>query len=149
MGYTLAGDLCTVEDADNGDLSVPWHQASSWEEDVFDGVPLPLQETVKILGAEVDWKLRFDGHNKHIAQKASHEVTALRRVTAFLDEEGRYGFTWNMLPFRRYRVQPRTPGNWTASSVEPYDLWILQTPHPNLSQRVPLTHWNTARTSRC
>ena len=43
----------------------------------FNGVPLPLQETVKILGVEVGG-LRFDGHIKHIAQKASHRVTALR-----------------------------------------------------------------------
>ena len=31
----------------------------------FDGVPLPLQETVKILGVEVDRELQFDSHIKH------------------------------------------------------------------------------------
>ncbi|KAG0722929.1 hypothetical protein GWK47_043581 [Chionoecetes opilio] len=46
----------------------------------FGGVPLPLQEAVKVLGVEVDRELRFDGHIKHIAKKSSHRVSALRRV---------------------------------------------------------------------
>ncbi|KAG0726172.1 hypothetical protein GWK47_004435 [Chionoecetes opilio] len=33
-----------------------------------------------------EWReLRFDGHIKHIAKKASHRVSALRRVASFLD----------------------------------------------------------------
>ena len=55
----------------------------------FDGVPLLLQETVNILGVEVDRELRFDGHIKHISQKASHWVIVLRRVIGFLDKEGK------------------------------------------------------------
>ena len=55
----------------------------------FGGVPLLLQEAVKILGVEVDRGLRFDGHIKHIAQKASHRVSALRRTAGFLDRTGR------------------------------------------------------------
>ena len=55
----------------------------------FDGVPLPLQEAVKILGKVVDPKLRFDGHIKHIAYKASHRVTVLRRMAGFLYKEGK------------------------------------------------------------
>ena len=55
----------------------------------FGGIPLPLQEAIKILGVEVDRGLRFDGHIKHIAQKASHRVSALRRTASFLDRRGR------------------------------------------------------------
>ncbi|KAG0720249.1 hypothetical protein GWK47_048890 [Chionoecetes opilio] len=55
----------------------------------FGGVPLPLQEAVKVLGVEVDRELKFDGHIKHIAKKASHRVSTLRRVASFLDRGGR------------------------------------------------------------
>ena len=55
----------------------------------FGGVPLPLQEAIKILGVEVDRGLRFDGHIKNIAKKASHRVSALRRTASFLDRRGR------------------------------------------------------------
>ncbi|KAG0730009.1 hypothetical protein GWK47_029177 [Chionoecetes opilio] len=55
----------------------------------FGGVPLPLQEAVKVLGVEVDRELRFDGHIKYIAKKASHRVSALRRVASFLDRGGK------------------------------------------------------------
>ncbi|KAG0723253.1 hypothetical protein GWK47_043036 [Chionoecetes opilio] len=55
----------------------------------FGGVPLPLQEAVKVLGVEVDRELRFDGHIKYIANKASHRVSALRRVASFLDRRGK------------------------------------------------------------
>ncbi|KAG0722636.1 hypothetical protein GWK47_044120 [Chionoecetes opilio] len=55
----------------------------------FGGVPLPLQEAAKVLGVEVDRELRFDGHIKHIAKKASHRVSALRRVASFLDRGGK------------------------------------------------------------
>ena len=54
----------------------------------FDGVPLPLQETAKILGV-MDRELRFDGHIKHIAQKASYRVTVQRRLAGFLDKSGK------------------------------------------------------------
>ncbi|KAG0723792.1 hypothetical protein GWK47_041933 [Chionoecetes opilio] len=55
----------------------------------FGGVPLPLQGAVKVLGVKVDRDLRFDGHTKHIAKKASHRVSALRRVARFLDRGGK------------------------------------------------------------
>ncbi|KAG0718893.1 hypothetical protein GWK47_051595 [Chionoecetes opilio] len=55
----------------------------------FGGVPLRLQVAVKVLGVEVDRELRFDGHIKHIAKKASHKVSALRRVASFLDRGGK------------------------------------------------------------
>ncbi|KAG0710249.1 hypothetical protein GWK47_002561 [Chionoecetes opilio] len=56
----------------------------------FGGVPLPLQEAVKVLGEEVGRELRFIGHIKHIAKKASHRVSALRRVASFLDRGGKF-----------------------------------------------------------
>uniref|UniRef100_A0A0P4VTV9 Reverse transcriptase domain-containing protein n=1 Tax=Scylla olivacea TaxID=85551 RepID=A0A0P4VTV9_SCYOL len=55
----------------------------------FGGLPLELQESVKILGVEVDRGLRFDRHVKHIALKASHRVSSLRRVANLLDRRGR------------------------------------------------------------
>ncbi|KAG0722510.1 hypothetical protein GWK47_044366 [Chionoecetes opilio] len=55
----------------------------------FGGVPLPLQEAVKVLGVEVDRELRFDGHIKHIAKKASHRVSALRRESSSSDRGGK------------------------------------------------------------
>lgn len=55
----------------------------------FNGVHLPVQDTIKILGVEVDRELRFDGHIKDIAKKASHRITALRRMAGFLDKGGK------------------------------------------------------------
>ncbi|KAG0713638.1 hypothetical protein GWK47_015765 [Chionoecetes opilio] len=55
----------------------------------FGGVPLPHQEAVKVLEVEVDRELKFDGHIKHIAKKASHRVSALRRIARFLDGGGK------------------------------------------------------------
>ena len=55
----------------------------------FGGVLLLLQETVKILGAEVDRGQRFDGHIKHIGQKASHKVSVFQRTASFLDRTSR------------------------------------------------------------
>ncbi|MPC21508.1 hypothetical protein E2C01_014498 [Portunus trituberculatus] len=51
----------------------------------FGAAALPLQEDVKILGVEVDRGLGFDSHVKTIAKKASHRISALRRVASFLD----------------------------------------------------------------
>ncbi|XP_063879421.1 uncharacterized protein LOC135110724 [Scylla paramamosain] len=45
----------------------------------FGGLPLELQEYVKILGVEVDRGLRFDRHVKHIALKASHRLDGIQR----------------------------------------------------------------------
>lgn len=55
----------------------------------LDGIPLPLLEAIKILGVEVDRGLKFEGHIRHLAQKASHRVSALRRIASFLDRSGR------------------------------------------------------------
>lgn len=55
----------------------------------FGGVSFPLQESIKILGGEVDRGLRFECHAKHIAQKASHGVSSRRKMAGFLDRRGR------------------------------------------------------------
>ncbi|MPD04617.1 hypothetical protein E2C01_100314 [Portunus trituberculatus] len=55
----------------------------------FGAAALPLQEDVKILGMEMDQGLRFDSHVKTIAKKASHRISALRRMASFLDRKGR------------------------------------------------------------
>ena len=55
----------------------------------FGGATLPLQEDVKILGVEVNQRLRFNSHVKTIAKKASQKISALRRVAVFLDRKGR------------------------------------------------------------
>ena len=87
MGYTLAGDLRTGEHTGNGDPRFPAAKLAAEEKLFFNGVPLPLQETVKTLGVEVDRELRFDDYVKHIAQKASHRVTTLPRMVGFLDKD--------------------------------------------------------------
>ena len=88
----LAGDLCTGEHTGNGDPRSPAAKLTAEGKLCCNGVPLPLQETVNILGVEVDRELRFDGHIKHIAQKASHRVTVLRRMAGFLDKRGKLLF---------------------------------------------------------
>ncbi|KAG0730557.1 hypothetical protein GWK47_028003 [Chionoecetes opilio] len=84
----LAGELCSGENTGNGCFSVPRCRTSSGREAAVWGAPLPLQEAVKVLGVEVDRELRFDGHIKHTAKKASHRVSALRKVASFLDRGG-------------------------------------------------------------
>ena len=55
---------------------------------LFGGVPLPLQDHIKILGVDLDRELRFDHHLKNVAHRASLRVSALRRVASFLDRRG-------------------------------------------------------------
>ena len=55
---------------------------------VLGPVTLPLQDSVKILGVDLDRELRFDRHLRHVAHQASLRVSALRRVASFLDKRG-------------------------------------------------------------
>lgn len=55
----------------------------------FGGAALPHQKDVKILGLEVDQRLRFDSHAKTNAKKFSQKISALRRVAGFLDRKGK------------------------------------------------------------
>ncbi|KAG0712090.1 hypothetical protein GWK47_002146 [Chionoecetes opilio] len=112
----------------------------------FGGVPLPLQEAVKVLGVEVDRELRFDGHIKHIAKKASHRVSALRKVASFLDRGGKLLlYKAQIRPYLEYvsiswmSCAASQLGGWTASSVEPCDWWMLQTPPDPPAQFEPVS----------
>ena len=49
---------------------------------------LALQDSVSILGVEVDSQLSFARHLEGVARKASLRVTLLRRVQHFLNAEG-------------------------------------------------------------
>ena len=49
---------------------------------------LAIQDTVNILGVEVDSKLNFSSHLESVARKASLRVTLLRRVRHLLDADG-------------------------------------------------------------
>ncbi|KAG0710727.1 putative RNA-directed DNA polymerase from transposon X-element [Chionoecetes opilio] len=86
----------------------------------FGGVPLPLQEAVKVLGVEVGRELRFEGHIKHIAHKA-YRVSALRRVASFLDRGGKLLlYKAQIRPYLKYAVL-----SWmscTASHIKRVDL---------------------------
>ncbi|KAK8392884.1 hypothetical protein O3P69_013126 [Scylla paramamosain] len=41
---------------------------------------IPLQDSIDILGVEIDSRLRFDKHLEKVARNASLKVTQLRRV---------------------------------------------------------------------
>ena len=49
---------------------------------------IPLQDSVDILGVEVDSQLRFDHHLENVARKASQKVTLLQRLNHFLTPDG-------------------------------------------------------------
>ena len=103
---------------------------------------------------EMDQELRFNGHIKDIAQKASHRVTALRRVAGFFDKGDK---------LLLYKAQIRSYLEYAALVDVVYSLTHQEAgqhpvsspttggccrPHPpSSSQQVPLTHWNTAGTS--
>ena len=54
----------------------------------FEGVRLPLQENIKILGVTIDRELRYDQHITSVARQTSQRVSALRRVAGSLDSRG-------------------------------------------------------------
>ncbi|KAG0721584.1 hypothetical protein GWK47_046199 [Chionoecetes opilio] len=95
---------------------------------------------IKVLGVEVDRELRFDGHINHIAKKASHRVSALRREASFLDRgRGNSCLQGPDTALLRYAAL-----SWMScavshtrrldsSSVEPCDWGMLHTPQPNPS----------------
>ncbi len=51
----------------------------------FGDTALPLEDHIRILGVDVDRKLRFGLHLQTIARQASLRVSALRRIASFLD----------------------------------------------------------------
>ena len=105
---------------------------------------LPHQVEVKILGVEVDQRLRFDSHVKAIAKKASQRISALRRVAGFLDRKKR---------LLLYKAQVRPHLEYAALSwmscaathrkrLDSICWWMLP-PHLTKSLSVFSTHWNT------
>ena len=54
----------------------------------FEGVRLPLQDTIKVLGITIDRELRYDQHITTVARRTSQRVSALRRVAGSLDSRG-------------------------------------------------------------
>ena len=54
----------------------------------FEGVRLPLQNNIKILGITIDRELRFDQHITTAARQISQHVSALRRMAGSLDSRG-------------------------------------------------------------
>ena len=55
---------------------------------LFEGVRLPLQDTIKVLGVTIDRELRYDQHITAVARQTSQRVPALRRVAGSLDSRG-------------------------------------------------------------
>ena len=49
---------------------------------------IPLQDSVSILGVEVDSRLLFDRHLEEVTRKASQKVTLLRRLSHLLNADG-------------------------------------------------------------
>ena len=46
---------------------------------------LSCEETVKLLGIEIDYQLNFDIHISSICMKASHQLNILKRLGRYLD----------------------------------------------------------------
>ncbi len=73
---------------------------------------IPLQDSVNILGVEVDSRLLFDRHLEKVAQKASQRVTLLRRLQHLLHADG-------LLTLYKAQVRPimeYAPLTWMSSA---------------------------------
>lgn len=73
---------------------------------------IPLQDSVNILGVEVDSLLLFDRHLEDVARKASQKVTLLRRLRHLLDSDG-------LLTLYKAQVRPimeYAPLTWMSSA---------------------------------
>ncbi|XP_045121812.1 uncharacterized protein LOC123510597 [Portunus trituberculatus] len=76
------------------------------------GNSISLQDSVNILGVEVDSRLLFDRHLVDVAQKASQKVTLLRRLRHLLDADG-------LLTLYKAQVRPimeYAPLTWMSSA---------------------------------
>ena len=51
----------------------------------FEGVRLPIQDTIKVPGVTIGWELRYDQHITSVACQTSQRVSALWRVAGSLD----------------------------------------------------------------
>lgn len=73
---------------------------------------VPLQDSVDILGVEIDSRLLFDRHLENVARQASQKVTLLRRLRHLLDAEG-------LLTLYKAQVRPvmeYAPLSWMSSA---------------------------------
>ena len=50
---------------------------------------IACQETVKLLGIEIDYMLNFDSQVSHICQKAARQLNVLQRLSNFLSDKSR------------------------------------------------------------
>ena len=53
------------------------------------GVDIPCEETVKLLGVELDFMLNFDKQIKNMCMKAARQLNVLQRLSKFLSVETR------------------------------------------------------------
>ena len=52
-------------------------------------INIPCEETVKLLGVELDYQLNFDEQVSRICQKVARQLNVLQRIGKFLSEETR------------------------------------------------------------
>ena len=50
---------------------------------------IPCEETVKLLGVELDYQLNFNEQVSRICQKVARQLNVLQRISKFLSEETR------------------------------------------------------------
>ena len=55
----------------------------------INGQEIACQETVKLLGIEIDYMLNFDTQVSHICQKAARQLNVLQRLSKFLSDKTR------------------------------------------------------------
>ena len=70
---------------------------------------ISLQESVNILGVEVDSRMLFDCHLGDVARKASQKVRLVRRLRHFLDADG-------LLTLYKSQVRPIMEYAWMSSA---------------------------------
>ncbi|XP_045101390.1 uncharacterized protein LOC123498345 [Portunus trituberculatus] len=73
---------------------------------------IPLQDTIEILGVEVDSRLQFDRHLEKVARNASSKVNLLRRMKHLLHADG-------LLTLYKAQVRPimeYAPLTWMSSA---------------------------------
>ena len=85
----------------------------------LDGLVLPLQASVTILGVEIDSSLSFTSHVKKIATKAAGRLSCVRRVSHLLDARG----VSNLYAAQVRSIMEYAPLTW--SSCPPSYLGLL------------------------
>ena len=52
-------------------------------------VSIPCEETVKLLGIEIDFQLKFDTHIKNLCKKSSQQLNVLKRIGKYLSQQNK------------------------------------------------------------